>query len=146
MKYVLGFLLLASAASAAYFPGSFAFVGGCPSTCNLAVTGYIPVSGIHSSPINEVEVAEAHPRLRPHKLHCFVSAAPESGVGTQSYIFTIKRNDVATDCTCTISEANTECEDNSCSAIAASSRISNQVTIVGSPTNAYGGCYLIGSL
>lgn len=113
------------------------FSGSATALSNAAAR-YLTVMG-GATPSNteayRTEIAPVSGTFR--KLRVSLSAAPDNGAGTQSYVIALRKNGSTQALTCTVSEANTTCQDESNSfTVAAGDRISILATPSGTPVAA----------
>lgn len=101
--------------------------GGSFTTLSTTVTNYFSPMSVDSTTgagATETQFEILIPTAGTiKKLYIFLNAAPDTGVGTQSYIFTVRKNIANTTVTCTVSEAATTCSD-----------LSNTFTVVAGDT------------
>ena len=87
---------------------------------SATVTRYVSVAGNRSAQATEQRQETVIPTSGTVKsLYVEIDGAPDTGVGTQEYVVTVRQNTAGTALTCTISEAATTCSD-----------VSNSFTVV----------------
>jgi len=75
-------------------------------------TQYWPVRSISAGTTTEVNVNSVVPYpMTVDSLYIVLFNSPNNGAGTQSYVFTLRKNGADTALTCTVSESNTSCTD-----------------------------------
>ena len=115
-------------------------VGGGTHGDSLATSGsdYFPLSGTENSSTTETNMDVLLPLGGTFSgLRIALSGSPDNGAGTQSYVFTVRKNAAppASPLTCTISETATTCSDTSNSVtVVAGDLVDVLVTVVGTPT------------
>lgn len=126
-------------------PASFVFSVRSNANISNSATNFLQLDGIGAPSATEDPVGIMIPAYRPSRMRCSTTGGGTPGAG-KSYALTLRNNGADSDCTCTISDASTFCEDTSCSALGLDSTNSWKTAPSGTPTAVSIRCFLTGSI